>query len=427
MMKYLDIKTLVLWDRNPRKISKSSLEKLKRNIEKFKDLFEDRPCLVNDIDGELIVYAGNHKLKAALALGWDKVPCIVRSISEDEMRQRAMLDNAQFAENDYNVLLNDSYWNDIDYSDFNIDVPELEVVKSAEGDFDPTPAQRAISKEGDIYTLGSHRLVCGSSLDLSLVSKLFGERKAAMMFTDPPYNVDYKGGQSSKRRKVIENDNMSDEDFKKFLKEFIVNAKPFVRGDAYICMSTTQLFNLKEAFEEVAVFSDFIIWVKNTFTLGRANYQKQFEPILYGWFSNDHYWAGARNVSNVFKDSIEVMPNGKKCMFLDDSFYSNVWEHNKPHKSKLHPTMKPVELVQRAVRNSSARNSIVYDPFLGSGTTLIACEHLNRVCFGCELDPLYADVIVRRYIKYVSDNHLPVKLSRNDVEIDVKEFDDERS
>ncbi len=200
-----------------------------------------------------------------------------------------------------------------------------------------------------------------------------------MVFTDPPYNVDYGNTPKDKMRgkgRTILNDNLGG-DFFAFLLAALTNLLAVTKGACYVCMSSGELDTLQKAFREAGgKWSTFIIWAKNTFTLGRSDYQRQYEPILYGWpEGSDHFWCGARNQGDV-------------------------WFFNKPVKNDLHPTMKPVELVERAVRNSSKSRDVVLDPFGGSGSTLIACEKAGRQARLMELDPRYVDVIVRRWVEY---------------------------
>ena len=199
---------------------------------------------------------------------------------------------------------------------------------------------------------------------------------ADMVFTDPPYNVNYANTAKDKLRgknRTILNDNLGD-DFGAFLYDACVNILVVTKGAVYICMSSSELDTLQKAFREAGgKWSTFVIWAKNTFTLGRSDYQRQYEPILYGWKEGtDHYWCGARDQGDV-------------------------WFIKKPHKNDLHPTMKPVELVERAIRNSSKSRDMVLDPFGGSGTTMIAAEKSGRRARLIELDPKYVDVIVRRW------------------------------
>ena len=229
------------------------------------------------------------------------------------------------------------------------------------------------SKPGDLWILGNHRLLCGDATVLSDVERLMDGQLADMVFSDPPYNVDYgngaKGKLQGKDRRIL-NDALGD-GFYQFLYDACVNMLTVTKGACYICMSSSELHTLQRAFTDAGgKWSTFVIWAKNTFTLGRADYQRQYEPILYGWKQGaDHFWCGARDQGDV-------------------------WFVDKPRVNDLHPTMKPVELVERAIRNSSKSRDIVLDLFGGSGTTLIAAERTGRSARLLELDPRYVDVIV---------------------------------
>ena len=227
--------------------------------------------------------------------------------------------------------------------------------------------------------LGEHKVLCGDATKAEDYRLLLGDELADMTFTDPPYNVNYANSAKDKMRgtnRPILNDNLGD-DFAGFLQAACSNVLSVTKGAVYIAMSSSELDTLQAAFRAAGgKWSTFIIWAKNTFTLGRADYQRQYEPILYGWKDgSDHYWCGARDQGDV-------------------------WQIAKPAKNDLHPTMKPVELVERGVCNSSKTRDIVLDPFGGSGSTLIACEKVQRRARLMELDPKYVDVIVRRWQEY---------------------------
>jgi DNA modification methylase len=237
------------------------------------------------------------------------------------------------------------------------------------------PAQ-AVSKPGDLWILGDHRVLCGDSTVMTDVEKLMGGQLADMSFCDGPYNVDYGNSAKDKMRgkdRRILNDALG-EGFYQFLYDACVNLLMVTKGACYLSMSSSELDTLQRAFKAAGgKWSTFIIWAKNTFTLGRADYQRQYEPILYGWKDGcQHYWCGARDQGDV-------------------------WFVDKPRVNDLHPTMKPVELVERAITNSSKSRDIVLDLFGGSGTTLIAAERTGRSARLLELDPKYVDVIVERW------------------------------
>jgi DNA modification methylase len=233
-----------------------------------------------------------------------------------------------------------------------------------------------ISRPGDVWELGNHRLLCGDATDPASYDALMADAQADMVFTDPPYNVDYANSAKDKMRgkdRPILNDNLGD-GFYDFLLAALTPMLARCTGGTYIAMSSNELDTLQQAFRAAGgKWSTFIIWAKNTFTLGRADYQRQYEPILYGW------------------------PEGQNRHWCGDRDQGDVWNIKKPQKNDLHPTMKPVELVERAIRNSSRPGDIVLDPFGGSGTTLIAAEKSGRIGWLIELDPKYVDVIVRRW------------------------------
>jgi DNA modification methylase len=259
----------------------------------------------------------------------------------------------------------------------------LEEVQSA--DEAPEPPTEPICRLGDIWICGQHRVLCGDATVLSDVEKLLAGELADMAFTDPPYNVNYANSAKDKLRgkdRPILNDALGD-DFGTFLYDACVNLLTVTKGAVYVCMSSSELDALQKAFRAAGgKWSTFVIWAKNTFTLGRADYQRQYEPILYGWKDGaDHYWCGARDQGDV-------------------------WFFDKPAKNDLHPTMKPIALVERAIRNSSKSRDIVLDLFGGSGTTMIAAERTERRARLVELDPKYVDVIVQRWQEATGGNAL---------------------
>jgi DNA modification methylase len=214
------------------------------------------------------------------------------------------------------------------------------------------------------------------------VERALDGRLADMTFTDPPYNVDYANSPKDKLRgkhRPILNDNLGG-GFEAFVYDSCINILAVTKGAVYICMSSSELHTLQRAFTAAGgKWSTFVIWAKNTFTLGRADYQRQYEPMLYGWKEGaDHYWCGARDQGDV-------------------------WFIDKPVRNDLHPTMKPVALVERAIRNSSKSRDIVLDPFGGAGSTLIACEKAGRQARLIELDPKYCDMIVRRWQEWTGE------------------------
>jgi DNA modification methylase len=332
---------------------------------------------------------------AARKLGLEQVPVIeLAHMSEAQKRAYVLADNQ--------LALN-AGWDEAllrlelaDLSDLAFDLGlvgfgpgELERLLAGDGrtglsDDDEAPAlpEQAVSKRGDLWVLGDHRLLCGDATVFADVERVLDGRLADMTFTDPPYNVDYGSSAKDKlrgnRRKIL-NDDLGG-GFEAFLQHACVNILQVTKGAAYVCMSSSELHTLQRAFAAAGgKWSTFVIWAKHTFTLGRADYQRQYEPILYGWRDgHDHYWCGARDQSDV-------------------------WFVDKRARNDLHPTMKPVALVERAIRNSSKSRDIVLDPFGGSGSTLIACEKAGRHARLIELDPKYCDVIMQRWQEWTGE------------------------
>jgi len=268
-----------------------------------------------------------------------------------------------------------------------------EIPEAEEDDFDATPPETPITVLGDLYEIGEHRLLCGDSTDSDQVAKLMNGEKADMVFTDPPYNVNYEGSNGLK----IENDNKSDDDFYQFLYDAFLNYEINLKsgGAIYIAHADLEGLNFRKAFKDVGFkLRSTIIWNKNALVMGRSDYHWKHEPILYGWKEGaSHQWNGDRKQTTV-------------------------WECDKPKKNGEHPTMKPIELVSIAVNNSSKAKDLVLDLFLGSGSTMVASHQLKRKCYGMELDPKYCDVIVKRMIKL--DDTLTVKRNGVDVTNDWK-------
>jgi DNA modification methylase len=290
----------------------------------------------------------------------------------------------------------------IEFEDLNLDVEltgfdkiEIEKLLSRdviEDDFDAeAEAEKIITpvtRLGDVYKLGRHRIMCGDSTSVTAIKALMEDRIADIVFTDPPYNVNYGAtmkdnvrGKTSKEncgRKILNDHFTTDDGFYHFIHAAITAFKPFVSGDVYVCMSSSELHTLQKAFADCGGhFSTFIIWVKNHFTIGRANYQRQYEPILYGWFEgSSHYWSGVRNLGDVYgRQDINRNEDGTPLVRVEScGIESDIWEFAKPQVSKEHPTMKPIGLVARAIRNSSKPGALVLDSFGGSGTTLMAAE-----------------------------------------------------
>ena len=378
---------LVPYDKNPRTHSPEQVSQIAASIAEFGFL---NPILVDTAAG---IIAGHGRLQAAQQLGLAQVPVVVLDhLTEAQKRAYVIADNKLALNAGWDDTLLRAEMAALAAEDFDLPVIGFSDDELADLLADPTVAegqtdedavpevpQTPVAKPGDLWKLGNHLLLCADSTVLDNVEKVLDGALADMVFTDPPYNVDYGNSAKDKQRgtnRTIMNDNLGD-GFAQFLYDSCVNMLTVCKGAIYVCMSSSELHTLQKAFVDAGgKWSTFVIWAKNTFTLGRADYQRQYEPILYGWKQGvDHFWCGARDQGDV-------------------------WFVNKPVRNELHPTMKPVELVERAINNSSKSRDIVLDCFGGSGTTLIACEKLNRQCRMIELDPKYVDVIVKRWEEF---------------------------
>jgi DNA modification methylase len=341
-----------------------------------------------------VIIAGHGRLAAAQKLGLQIVPVVLLDHLSPTQRRALVIADNRIAENagwDDELLrieleaLNDEGF-DLDLTGFDADAladllagEESEHVGQTDEDAVPEIVDTPVSQLGDVWQLGPHRLLCGDATQERSYQQLLAGQRVQMIWSDLPYNVNYansaKDQQRGKHRPIL-NDNLGD-GFYDFVQDALSLMLPVCDGAVYIAMSSSELDTLQAAFRAAGgKWSTFIIWAKNTFTLGRADYQRQYEPILYGW------------------------PEGGKRHWCGDRDQGDVWQIKKPHKNDLHPTMKPVELVERALRNSSRPGDGVLDPFGGSGTTLIAAEKSGRIARLMELDPKYADVIVRRWQDY---------------------------
>lgn len=364
------------YENNAKQQGKEQIEKLKSSILEFGFL---TPCL---IDREYNIIAGHGRVMAAKELGMEAVPCVfIEGLTEAQRRAYILADNrlGELGEWDMDLvncellaLLDMDF--DISLTGFDqLCLTEFEEMPDiVEDDYSEDVESRC--KTGDVWELGEHRLICGDSTDVNVIIKLMDGESADLLLTDPPYNVDYTG--KTKDALKIQNDSMENEAFRNFLKEAFISADNVMRPGAsfYIWHADSEGYNFRGACNDAGwKVRQCLIWVKNSMVMGRQDYQWQHEPCLYGWKEGaSHDWYSDR----------------KQTTTLD---------FNKPTKSELHPTMKPVELFAYLIKNSSKKGQIVLDTFGGSGTTIIACEQLDRRGFMVELDPHYCDVIINRW------------------------------
>lgn len=371
---YVDVKDIVEYDKNPRKNDKA----VKPVADSIKE-FGFRVPIV--LDKNNVIIAGHTRLKAAKRLKMTEVPCIIaEDLNDDQVKAFRLVDNktSEFADWDLELLMEELKDIEIDMTEFGF-IEEKTIKDIKEDDFEPTLPQVAYSKRGDVYLLGQHRLMCGDSTNQEEVNVLMNEQKAQMVFTDPPWNVNYGADDKhpSWKPRTIINDFMGTDDFKEFMSSaFKCMSNASDEGCmTYVVMSAQEWGNLMLTLVTNDYhWSSTIIWNKDRIVLSRKDYHTKYEPIWYGW------------------------KNGTRLVPLTDRTQSDVWDVKRPSRSDLHPTMKPLELVGKAITNSSKTGDIVLDLFGGSGSTLIAADQLNRKGHLMELDEKYVDVIVNRYI-----------------------------
>ena len=383
------IERLIPYARNARTHSQEQIAAIAASIAEFGFT---NPILAGS-DG--VIVAGHGRLAAARKLGLQQVPVVVLDhLTPTQRRALVLADNrlAELAGWDAELLRVEL--DDLQAEGFDLDLigfdeeaiagllGEDEPDRQGRTDDDALPevADEPITQPGDLWLLGEHRLVCGDATRAESYAALMRDEKAALAFTDPPYNVAYAADDhQGLKRRPIANDDLG-EGFAPFLREALALMMAHLDGACYIAMSSSEIHTLRQVFEELGGhWSTFIIWAKDAFTLGRSDYQRQYEPILYGW------------------------PKGAKRHWCGDRDQGDVWLIKRPRVNDLHPTMKPVELVERAMRNSSRPGDIVLDPFGGSGTTLIAAEKTGRRARLIELEPKYCDVIVRRWEEWAGE------------------------
>jgi len=382
----LKVEDLIPYVNNSRKHSDEQVAQIAASIKEFG---WTNPIL---IDGDKGIIAGHGRLMAARKLKMAEVPVIeISHLTETQKKALVIADNklALNADWDLDLLtieLDELLADGFDLELLGFDKNELDKLlepEQIEGltDEDAVPEipEEPKTKLGDIWVLGNHRLMCGDSTNLEQAEDLLENQPADMVFTDPPYNVDY-GNSNNPRHKSrqIMNDKMSDSDWDSFVSDYITVLLTYCKGNIYIAMSDKELGHMQLTFEKLGgKWASFIVWVKDRLVLSAKDYHSRHETILYGW-----------------KDGIS------NRLRVEDRKETDVWEIKRPGNSALHPTMKPVELVERALTNSSKSGDVVLDLFGGSGTTMIACEKMGRKSRLMELDPKYCDVIVRRWEEF---------------------------
>jgi DNA modification methylase len=375
-------------DYNPRKDLKpgdAEYEKLKRSIEQFGYV---EPVIWNKTTGRVV--GGHQRLKVLMDMGLNEVDCVVIEMDEEKEKALNIALNKISGEWDTDklaLLIADLQGGDFDISLTGFEPAEIDDlfkeatkdgIKDDDFDVEAELQKPTVSKSGDLWLLGNHRLYCGDSTKAETYEMLMAGKTANLVVTDPPYNVNYEGSAGK-----IKNDNMENAAFYQFLFDAFANMEKAMADDAsiYVFHADTEGLNFRKAFTEAGFYlSGTCIWKKQSLVLGRSPYQWQHEPVLFGWKKKGkHQWYTGRKESTI-------------------------WEFDKPKKNGDHPTMKPVPLIAYPIMNSSMSNCIVLDPFGGSGSTLIACQQTGRICHTIELDEKFCDVIVKRYIEQVGSS-----------------------
>ena len=383
---------------NPRLIKDDKFAKLVQSIKDFPEMLDIRPIVVNS---DMVILGGNMRFKACKEAGLKEIPVIIAdNLSEAQQREFLIKDNVSGGEWDWTLLAQE--WDTEQLNDWGLDVPDFSAdqeIEAEEDDFDATPPEEPKTVLGDLYEIGEHRLLCGDSTDSDQVAKLMNGEKADMVFTDPPYGVSYTGGHNKKQRPGIKSDEFQDEDLSNLFQDSINNACIFSKDS-----------------------SPFYIWYaggksKETY-LGLANTPIEVRAVI--------CWYKVKSGSGAFMS--QYIPNYEPCIYghkqgKSINWYGptdekTVWEFPKDKQNEYHLTQKPIPVVERALNNSSKISNLIYDCFLGGGSTMVASHQLKRKCYGMELDPKYCDVIVKRMIKL--DPSLTIKRNGIDVTNDWK-------
>ena len=395
-LKMLPVSVLKPAAYNPRKKLKKGDKEYKKIENSIREFGFADPLVVN---ADMTIIGGHQRLNVAIDLGYTEVPCAI--VDVDKTREKALNIALNKITGAWDDQLLADLLKDLENVNFNLDftgfeAPEIgqlfsniydKKVKEDNFDVDSELKQPAFSKPGDIWHLGKHRVICGDSTKMETYERLMEGIKANLVLTDPPYNVDVEETAGK-----IMNDNMSDSDFYNFLLAAYqcMHENLADDGSIYVWHADTEGLNFRRAFKDAGFYlSGCCIWKKNSLVLGRSPYQWIHEPCLFGW------------------------KKGGRHQWYSDRKQTTVWEYDKPKSSPDHPTMKPVTLMSYPIKNSTMTNGIVLDPFLGSGSTLIACMETDRVCMGIELDPKFVDVIVKRWLAQNGGNYADAYVIRD--------------
>ena len=402
VMKINDIKTN---PNNPRLIKDDKFANLVKSVKDFPEMLDIRPIVVNK---DMIILGGNMRYKACKEAWLKEIPVIVADLTEEQEREFLIKDNVSGGEWDWDILANE--WDKEELEEWGLDTTfETVEPEAEEDDFEVDEGLKTDIVLWDLFEIGEHRLLCWDSTNIDDVNKLMNGEKADMVFTDPPYNMGYKWTMSnttvnwvevwhvaiSAKYDDIKNDKMSEEEFNTFISDAIVNIKMFCEWAYYISFWSWTLYQLLKPLNDLWIsYKSIIIWMKNQSTISWKDFKSRYEPIVYWRFNDNFFWE----------------------RFNEE----DIWEFQRTLKNDLHPTMKPVPLIEKALKSSSKEWMKVLDLFGWSGSTMVACHQLGRKCYMSELDPKYVQTIVNRMIKL--DSTLEIK--RNWVPYTITEISD---
>ena len=379
----IKLSTLIPNPSNPRLIKDDKFHKLCENIKALPEGLKLRPIVVDENN---VILGGNMRFKALRELGYKEVPdewvASAKDLTPEQIKRFIITDNVGYGEWDWDMVKAD--WDTKELDDWGLDIPDFAVteLEAEEDEFDvPEGGIETDIVLGDLFEIGEHRLLCGDSTDSDAVARLMDGNKADMVFTDPPYLMDFTGGIHADGSKSfnsthggIKNDKMSKEDGDDFLDSINANIQLFTKGAFYICFYRLKLGEYFQSLKRTGLeVRALITWDKGNHTLSNSDYMSKCEHIFYGWV-NEHNFYGGNNGMDV-------------------------WDIPRTQKNELHPTMKPIPLCEKAINDASKQNDLVFDLFLGSGSTMVASHQLKRRCYGMELDCKYVEVIVNRMIK----------------------------
>ena len=424
IMEKVKISAIKSNSKNPRVIKDEKFKKLVQSIKEFPDMLNKRPLICfTDVDGKYIVLGGNMRLKAAIEVGLKELPILLADDWTQEQRDEFLIkDNVGFGEWDWDDLANN--WDVYELTEWGLDIPgfvnEEVIGEVVEDDFDvPEGDIKTDIVLGDLFEIGEHKLLCGSSTETDTWSRLFGDKLCDMVMTDPPYNVNYEGGTGLK----IMNDQMTNDTFYQFLYDFYTALGTYTKpgGAWYVWHADSEGANFRQAYKDSGLLlKQCLIWVKNALVMGRQDYHWKHEPCLYGWKEGAaHYFTDDRTKTTVIEDVVDFKKLSKKELLdlikevTSDKQKTTIIHCDKPSKNDVHPTMKPIKLLAPLIENSSKIGELVADGFLGSGSTMVAAHQLKRKCYGTELDPKYCQVIIDRMKKLdstlvIKRNGLPI-------------------